>query len=339
MPAFIDHMRDYIGIPKRQQASTLIRITDTISMPPQKSYLVNAIMQNLEIRLNALIETKLRRRHQSESHILLIDDKGKEEATYEPYQSKHKQAIVIEGEPGIGKSTLYRAITQQYKQTLLARKVSISQLPASPDQQALLAVIQAELDKPIYEISVGSADAVATLTRALEEEAIIIGDESNMDPVLDAVLLQYLSGVDKDKNPINKPGFMFLGSKNSSIHAGRPEESPASRNRTHFLYMDVLGRHEYQLYAEDAGIEHPRQFVRAFYSICREFPAANARTFHVVLKAEKAALHLRQGTSGFFPLGIFVEKAEGGVAVNFMDDDEAWQVTDENEALLASRYH
>ena len=48
--------------------------------------------------------------------------------------------------------------------------------------------------------------------------------------------------------------------------------------------MDKLTRQEYQLYADDADIPYARKFVRAFYEICREFPVANARTFHQVLK-------------------------------------------------------
>lgn len=285
---FIRSIEDHVGVKLPLAANVLIPLTDAVSITSQKQYIARAIEQNLEIRLQALMQHALNASSRSPVAYRLFDDKGKEEADGEKVVPVgFKQADILEGEPGIGKSTVLRAVVDQYKQTLLQRKAELQALPGTREIRIMLNVIHSEIHKPVYEISVGAADSAATLTRALHEEAIIIGDEANIDPMVEQCLTQYLSGVDENQVPVQLL-FMFLGSQNSSAHAGRPDASHAIRNRAHFIYMDGFSKQEYEQYASAANIAYSGQFVRAFMDICRVFPAANTRTFHQVLKSVMA---------------------------------------------------
>jgi MoxR-like ATPase len=326
---FVSSLQKQIGVKPVQTDSRLIMVTNTVSIPSQKAYIMQAIEQNLEIRLAALMQLALNNAQQGPASFTLFNDKGKEELDA-PCISL-KQADILEGEPGIGKSTLLRAIVDKYKQSLPLRRAALLAKPMTRDNLIMLSVIEAEIKRPVHEISVGSADCAVTLRCAFHEESLTIGDESNVDPKIEQQLIQCVSGVDENMLPVQRLGFRFLGSQNSSAHAGRMDASHAVRNRSHFIYMDNFVRQEYELYAEAAKIPYPKQFVRAYMEICRIYPAANTRTFHQVLKmvisGPAQRIMPRQPT-------LFAGDMEAVV----MQDDEFYLSNEDTPLLTFGRY-
>lgn len=297
---FISELAAHIGVRSKdyltahdQSVKPLTYITDEVSITKEKAYLIDAIEQDLAMRFQALLDLARNPQDKQGNSPRLFGNPTSSDTFNKSSAVYLKQAVIVEGDPGLGKSTILRAIVEKYRQGLRQRQnqltMQLNKLSSLTkdhfDLSIELEVINKELSRYVYEISVGSANSAAMLKRALEDEAIIIGDEANVDPDLEAVLNQYLSGVDEDKRPVSKL-FMWLGSQNSSAHEGRPDASQAVRNRTHFIYMDEFAKHEYESFATANFIGHPKQFVNAYLDVRKDYPSTNTRTFHNVLKAE-----------------------------------------------------
>lgn len=230
-------------IAKYETSNKLLKINDSLSIPASKQYILQAIDQDLAIRERLL----------------------KEGYFY------FKPCIVLEGESGLGKSTLIKAKLE-----------SAGFTQESQDTQ-----------KKYYEISAGSSEVYATLKKAFHEGAVIILDEINIDENLEVFLNQLLTGYDEHGKSATKPGFMVFASQNPGHYDGRFSLSPALRNRSHFLYMDKMSELELEALASQK-VSSPKEFVEAFINSSKKHPeAVNMRTFYNVLDrvhAEEAKL-------------------------------------------------
>ncbi|MGQ3891209.1 hypothetical protein [Legionella sp. CNM-4043-24] len=253
------------------QGDALIPLTPTVSTTREKAYIIDTLLMNLHMRFESLVCEAARARAQS------VADKGKGKGKKsalgffsEGKPVEHKRYLILQGEPGLGKSTLLRAVLTFY----------LNRLSAEDGQGPGADIVERELNKAIYLISGDSSKALGVLTRAMEDEAFVILDESNINPSLEALLLDYLTATDK-------PGFMVLGSENDGAQGGRLERSPAELNRSQLFYFPAYGKAEYIAFAKAACIRRPEAFVRAYMDLSRETRQVGARHFFKCLKAEK----------------------------------------------------
>jgi hypothetical protein len=273
--AFIRRLEEITG--QRYQlpyleGDALIRLTQEISTTREKAYIIDTLLMNLHMRFETLVDEAARTCAQKDHG----RGKGKNyfPSFFNPSTSaEHKRYLILQGEPGLGKSTLLRAVLSFYLEQLQARKTKGLEA----------ALIERELGKTTYMASGDSSNAPMILTRALEEEAFVILDESNINPALETMLLQYLSGTDK-------PGFMVLGSENDGAQGGRLERSPAELNRSQLFYFPSYGPAEYLSFARAAKINYPEKFVKAFLDLSKENNEIGARHFFKCLKAEEKQL-------------------------------------------------
>lgn len=283
---FMDDVNEIFGLEKNKlkseaEESKLIKLTDEISLPASKQYIIEAAEQDFRLRLQSLFAIA-KKKAENPQYVKSANDP----VVY------LKQALLLEGDPGVGKSTVWRALVKKYKRYLADLKlVLMDELTCDltdeerKQKELELSVIITELEKEVVEISLGGgADAFAALIKAVKKGCFIITDEANLDPDSEDLLTQILSGVDEDKQPFDSE-FMYLGSQNSSALPGRPDASKAVNNRSHFVFFDNFSDADLYSFTKDKAIPYPNIFVRAFKQICSEFPNANMRTFHVVLKS------------------------------------------------------
>ena len=129
--------------------------------------------------------------------------------------------MIIEGNPGIGKSELVIS-------TLVNRGYK-----------------EARLDKPVgegkhfYKIpaSLPLKEKEALLLKAFDEGSIVIMDEINASPMMERLLNRLLMGQNPDGRTPNQPGFMIIGTQNPITMAGRRPTSSALENRMIPIYV------------------------------------------------------------------------------------------------------
>ena len=173
------------------------------------------------------------------------------------------KSIILEGDAGLGKSTLLKALLQEE-----------NYVPATEDNK--------HESKRYYEISAGSSETAEILKKAYHEGAAVILDELNLDERLEALLNQYLC------NPLSdcKPGFMILASQNPSYFEGRHALSPALLNRLHVLHMPNYKKEELLEIASHHRVPEPEKFVAAYLQE-KERGKANTRTFFTAMNEQK----------------------------------------------------
>lgn len=203
---------------------------------------------------------------------MLIQDLQLRERTLEKQDERlpYKTGILIEGEPGLGKSRLYEEV-------LLQQGYS----KESTDTR-----------KKYYTINAGGPnnhEVVETLTRAAREGAIVILNELNLAP-LETLLNQLLTGKFPDGSNVQK-GFMVLASQNSTLEPGREAQSTALRSRFHMAFAQPYTTEELEALCEHAGIDNSTAFVQAY----KETPHANTRTFFHCLEEVKRNRSLVRG--------------------------------------------
>lgn len=214
--------------------NSLITVRKNIVIPPQKKYIIDVIQQAIDIQAYA--------------------EKNK--------ITSYKRGVLIEGDAGLGKSTLIKAV--------LENNGFVSQEKAKPT------------DKKYYEISAGEPDVYKILEKAFQEGAAVILDEINLDSQLETVLNQYLSGRGVDK-PSAKPGFSVFASQNPGYFAGRDSLSPALLNRLSYAYMDNYTDQELMQLATRQQQVSPAIFVQCYREVQDTHPHVNSRTFFTVL--------------------------------------------------------
>ena len=124
--------------------------------------------------------------------------------------------IIIEGEPGIGKSELVTA-------ALLAHHYEEMDNLTEP----------ATCEKPFYRmpVSMALAEKEALLLKAFHEGAVVVIDEINSSPTMERLLNALLMGTTPEGEPAKKPGFMIIGTQNPVTMAGRRAASTALSRR------------------------------------------------------------------------------------------------------------
>jgi hypothetical protein len=130
-----------------------------------------------------------------------------------------KGGILIEGPSGIGKTRMYIAALEQ------------EQIP--------------------YDlISSGSKNVDVTLRNAFHHGRAVILDELNLDPGLEKLLGQYLTGVDEFGQHMKIPGFFVLASQNPTGYAARKKLAASFLNRFHRCVLTTYPLEELYCIAE-----------------------------------------------------------------------------------------
>jgi len=243
--ALIDHQS--LTIPALHANELLIPVGprgSSVMIPSENRYLLEAIQQDLRMRQKGLAD---------------------------PGLAEHcKSGILLQGEPGLGKSTLFKMICQ-------------------------------EIDAPFYEVSAGTKEAHEILLKAFHEGAIVILDELNLDESLESLLNHLLTGRTPDGQSARSPGFMLLASQNASTEAGRKSVSSALMNRLHVMQMQPYTKEALESLAQRHGIEEPQQFVAAYLAARAEQPqAVNTRTFFTALKQLSSSRVSASATASLF---------------------------------------
>ncbi|MGQ3887741.1 AAA family ATPase [Legionella sp. CNM-1927-20] len=191
--------------------------------------------------------------------------------------------IIIEGEPGIGKSEL------------------LQMLLAARGYQEVHNVNSAPKEKPFYVIapSLPFAEKKSRLLQAFHEGAKVILEEINSSPMMEQLLNSLLMGKTPEGKRPEKPGFMVFGTQNPTTMAGRRAASTALSRR---LITTTLTPYPTQemvniLVSEGLPAERAKVMVQAFenqvaFATQHRFsPAPNFRDLIHLAKKEVAQLN------------------------------------------------
>lgn len=241
-------MNDLIEQLKLPTVSTDTITSSTFYLPSTKAYLREFIEQDLQMR----------------NEVIHSDNQDR----------SYKKGVVLEGEAGARKSTLFKKILEE--NGFVNAAIASSDIPKQ---------------QQYYEISVGTQNVRDILLRAFREGSVVILDELNLDDEnLEKLLNDLLTGKDPDESQLDNkgkdkiaktgpaPGFMVFASQNPGYYEGRKSLSPALRNRMHVYYMDDHTALEQLKIAENEGVV-PYTFVKSFLRAKKQFKHANMRTF------------------------------------------------------------
>ena len=124
--------------------------------------------------------------------------------------------LIIDGEPGIGKTELVISalINNGFEE--------MHDFTAAPSS-----------NKPFYRmpVSLSTADKEALLLKAFHEGAVVLIDEINSSPMMERLLNDLLMGKTPNGERPQKPGFMIIGTQNPITMAGRRAASTALSRR------------------------------------------------------------------------------------------------------------
>jgi len=266
---FVNELETLFNVRKQNEAlSPLISISPKYSLPKEKSYLIESIEQDLMMR-----------------DFYLEQKENKDEIYY-------KSAVLLQGDPGVGKSTFFRVLldkyaTQRDESLKIKLKNELEQEGLREGSIRYQQKFDAQFEKrktKVYSISVGSQDVYNLLMKAFNEGALVILDEYNIDEKLHVLLTQLLTGVDLNGRPADKSGFMIFASQNPSYMEGRKPLSTADINRTHFIYMDPFSEKELEALAKPIYKNDNKALVRGHHQLRSESPIANNRTFFEGIK-------------------------------------------------------
>ncbi|MCL5273005.1 MAG: AAA family ATPase, partial [Gammaproteobacteria bacterium] len=147
---------------------------------------------------------------------LLLLRESRQQPGNEEQQYGGLGGLIIDGEPGVGKSELVI-------ETLLAHhfeEMHDFELPATAE-------------KPFYRmpVSMSLPEKERLLRKAFDEGAVVIIDEINSSPMIERLLNELLMGKTPEGNRPQKPGFMIIGTQNPVTMAGRRAPSTALSRR------------------------------------------------------------------------------------------------------------
>jgi len=136
--------------------------------------------------------------------------------------------IVIEGDPGIGKSEL-----------VVAHLVAHGYAEAALDGQTVSENVFYKMP-----VSMQFDEKKKLLMKAFHEGAIVIIDEINSSPMMERLLNDLLMGKSPDGSRPAKPGFMIIGTQNPVTMGGRHQPSTALARRLMTTYLPAYPAHE-----------------------------------------------------------------------------------------------
>lgn len=172
-----------------------------------------------------------------------------------------KSGMLLEGDSGIGKSTLYLKILTNLGYT---------------DNHL-------DAKKRFYHCSALDTNVIEILTTAFHDGSKVILDELDLNPGLEHCLNQFLSGVDLKGETANHPGFMLLASQNGVQFTGRSSIPYALANRFHYININKLSDKELVLIAERI-VPDPEAFVFSYRQAQQNNPGSvNMRSFYNAL--------------------------------------------------------
>ncbi|MBA2655499.1 MAG: AAA family ATPase [Tatlockia sp.] len=150
--------------------------------------------------------------------------------------------IVIEGEPGIGKSELV-----------------IAQLLANEYQEVTLATN----DMPINSfyrmpVSMEKEEKERLLLKAFHSGSVVVVDEINSAPMMESLLNNLLMGKTPNGERPKNPGFMVIGTQNPVTMAGRRKPSNALMRRMMPVELPLYPAKELKTILIKRGIERKR---------------------------------------------------------------------------------
>jgi hypothetical protein len=212
---YLAELRQLFHLPaENHAANALIAVSPNWFVPREAIYAVNSIRQALEMRrANRLLG---------------------------------KQIILLEGDPGVGKSALIDEMTERH----------------------------------CIKINAGEDGAKEALRAAFAERAIISLEEFNLDEdkSLEKLLIELLEKEKQDvaNGVMPNQRTLIFASQNSASEAGRSFTSLAIQNRSHHVYLDTYSRETLEAIAEQRGVEKPAIFVDVFLNM----PDANMRMFY-----------------------------------------------------------
>lgn len=239
---FINQLSDVFKCPSpahnlQQMQTELIEFKageSSYLFPKDKEYVLNAIADDLNVR-----------------NKMLADSKTIASSYYK------KPGFLLEGDPGIGKSTLFRMILQKSGLTEVDPFADVKAVPAENAKKCFI------------EINAGDNAALENLQKAFDNEWVVILNEPNVQPELERKAIELL---DKAKN---KPGFRIYASQNpSGTHEGRMDASPALSNRLNFHFVPPYSRDSLIAIAKMKLVEFPEDYVDIFIN-----SGATMRTF------------------------------------------------------------
>ncbi|MDP1604630.1 MAG: AAA family ATPase [Legionella sp.] len=134
--------------------------------------------------------------------------------------------IILEGEPGIGKTELVRHCLEQ-------EGLPYTTMP----------------------VSMGLSDKIKLLLKAFDEGSIVVIDEINSSPMLERLLNDLLMGKSPDGKRPTKPGFMIIGTQNPVTMAGRQKPAVALARRFFTLNVDNYTTPEMQTILQSKGLK------------------------------------------------------------------------------------
>lgn len=146
--------------------------------------------------------------------------------------------LIIEGEPGIGKSEL---ILNQLK--------TIGFSEADEKKAAYTNLIFYHIP-----VSMGYQKKETLLLNAFHEGAIVIIDEINASPMMESLLNCLLTGYTPDGKRPEKPGFMLIGTQNPATMSGRRLASNALQRRLMKHTLSNYNIDEMQIILENLGL-------------------------------------------------------------------------------------
>lgn len=139
--------------------------------------------------------------------------------------------LIIEGEPGLGKSLLVEDVLQARG---LKKNIDYVCIPVSLD-----------FDKK-----------VSSLLHAFHEGMIVAIDEINSSPMLEFLLNALLSGYDLQFNRARKPGFMLFGTQNPAGSGERLELTLPLLHRLQVIQLQPYGRQTLIHILRKKGLPH-----------------------------------------------------------------------------------
>jgi MoxR-like ATPase len=246
---FIAELASTLGVDSKLHGDTnpddLIIVSEHCAIPKEKAYLITGIEQDLQLRKMAIA--------QDTQALENVQKNNVDPETVNRFY--YKRGILVEGDPGIGKSTLLKALVESH---------GFSQ--NAEDSQKKYYVITVD--------EVGKAHEI--IKKAEKEGALVILDELNLDESLEKLLDKPLTN--RCLAADIKPGFMVLASQNPGYLEGRKSVSKPLQDRLHIYYFDPYSREALINIARNAKIADPEAYVSA-YEKSRKNHKINMHTF------------------------------------------------------------
>lgn len=148
--------------------------------------------------------------------------------------------IVLEGEPGIGKSEfVIHAL----------KSMGYCEFDETKIDKSSISNIYIKIP-----VSLSFTEKTSLLLKAFDMGAVVIMDEINSAPMMERLLNDLLMGIGPDKKRPSSPGFMIIGTQNPISMAGRRAQSTALSRRMITMTLPDYPREELELILDCLGL-------------------------------------------------------------------------------------